>query len=183
MKKIFLLFLLLQLCKPIVALAQFNASQIKKDGVTVIGNAQNKLAVDTVTTIPTKDWVLNNTSGGGGGTWGSITGTLSNQTDLQSALNAKLSLSDTASMLSRYLLTNTASGIYATITNLGLKLAIADTASMLTNYLRKGTAAGLYQPIITTGTTSQYFRGDLSLATFPTAVSSFSNDAGYATAT
>lgn len=29
---------------------------------------------------------------GGGGTWGSITGTLSSQTDLQSALNAKLSL-------------------------------------------------------------------------------------------
>lgn len=28
--------------------------------------------------------------GGGGGTWGSITGTLSSQTDLQSALNAKL---------------------------------------------------------------------------------------------
>lgn len=27
--------------------------------------------------------------GGGGGTWGSITGTLSNQTDLQSALDAK----------------------------------------------------------------------------------------------
>ncbi len=32
-------------------------------------------------------------AGGGGGTWGSITGTLSNQTDLQNALNAKLSLS------------------------------------------------------------------------------------------
>ncbi|MBP6868953.1 MAG: helix-turn-helix domain-containing protein, partial [Candidatus Pacebacteria bacterium] len=30
--------------------------------------------------------------GGGGGTWGSITGTLSDQTDLQSALDAKLSL-------------------------------------------------------------------------------------------
>jgi hypothetical protein len=29
--------------------------------------------------------------GGGGGTWGSITGTLSNQTDLQTALNSKLS--------------------------------------------------------------------------------------------
>jgi len=28
-------------------------------------------------------------SGGGGGTWGSITGTLSNQTDLQTALNLK----------------------------------------------------------------------------------------------
>src|SRR5208282_4213885 len=31
-------------------------------------------------------------SGSGGGTWGSITGTLSNQTDLQTALNAKLNL-------------------------------------------------------------------------------------------
>ena len=47
----------------------------------------------------------------GGGTWGSITGTLSNQTDLQNALNAK-------------------------------------------------------QDTITTGTTAQYSRGDLSLATF-----------------
>ena len=63
---------------------------------------------------------------GGGGTWGSITGTLSSQTDLQSALNAK-------------------------------------------------------QNTITTGTTGQYFRGDLSLATFPTNVSTFSNDAGYLT--
>ena len=31
--------------------------------------------------------------GGGGGTWGEITGTLSNQTDLQNALNAKLGTS------------------------------------------------------------------------------------------
>jgi hypothetical protein len=31
----------------------------------------------------------------GGGTWGSITGTLSNQTDLQNALNLKLNVSDT----------------------------------------------------------------------------------------
>ena len=31
-------------------------------------------------------------TGGGGGTWGTITGTLSNQTDLQNALDAKLSL-------------------------------------------------------------------------------------------
>ncbi len=30
-------------------------------------------------------------TGGGGGTWGTITGTLSNQTDLQSALDAKVS--------------------------------------------------------------------------------------------
>jgi hypothetical protein len=34
-------------------------------------------------------------AGGGGGTWGSITGTLSNQTDLQAALNAKANTSHT----------------------------------------------------------------------------------------
>lgn len=33
--------------------------------------------------------------GGGGGTWGSITGTLSNQTDLQTALDAKAASSHT----------------------------------------------------------------------------------------
>lgn len=286
MKKIFLLFLLLQLCKPIVALAQFNASQIKKDGVTIKGNTSNQLMVDT-SNVATKLYVQNQVAGGGAA-WGGITGTLSNQTDLQSALNAKLSLSDTASMLTRYLrsnsatllyyplisnpssylvaadiagklnisdtaamlnrylLTNTASGIYATISNLALKVAYTDTSTMLTNYLRKGLAALTYEPIIsagttgqyyrgdkswqtlnsttvglgnvpnldatnpsntvqtssfrfvsdaekstwnakqaaiTTGTTLQYFRGDLSLATFPTNVSSFTNDAGYATAT
>lgn len=35
------------------------------------------------------------------------------------------------------------------------------------------------QNTITLGTTLQYFRGDLSLATFPTAVSTFTNDSGY----
>ena len=42
------------------------------------------------------------------------------------------------------------------------------------------TALG-YTPINPNGTTLQYFRGDGSLATFPTAVSAFSNDAGYLT--
>lgn len=35
------------------------------------------------------------------------------------------------------------------------------------------------QNAITTGTTAQYLRGDLSLATFPTAVSSFTNDSAF----
>lgn len=43
------------------------------------------------------------------------------------------------------------------------------------------TALNGKQNTITTGTTAQYFRGDLSLATFPTNVSTFSNDAGYIT--
>lgn len=58
--------------------------------------------------------------------WGDISGTLSNQTDLQSALNAK-------------------------------------------------------QGNITTGTNLQYFRGDLTLATFPTNLSAFTNGPGYIT--
>jgi hypothetical protein len=37
------------------------------------------------------------------------------------------------------------------------------------------------QNAIVTGSTAQYFRGDLSLATFPTALSSFTNDSGYLT--
>lgn len=39
-------------------------------------------------------------TGGGGGTWGSITGTLSDQTDLQTALNGKLSTSATTADIS-----------------------------------------------------------------------------------
>ena len=42
-------------------------------------------------------------SGGvGGGTWGSITGTLSNQTDLQNALNLKYDASNPAGYSSRW---------------------------------------------------------------------------------
>lgn len=37
------------------------------------------------------------------------------------------------------------------------------------------------QATLTTGTTTQYLRGDLSLAIFPTAISAFTNDAGYLT--
>lgn len=39
-------------------------------------------------------WDVLSSSGGGGGTWGSITGTLSNQTDLQSALDLKAPLAN-----------------------------------------------------------------------------------------
>lgn len=42
-------------------------------------------------------------AGGGSVAWGSITGTLSDQTDLQNALNAKVNISDTTTMLTNYL--------------------------------------------------------------------------------
>jgi len=51
-----------------------------------------------------------------------------------------------------------------------------DTASAL------NTRIAAKQNTITTGTTAQYFRGDLSLATFPTNNTSFTNGAGYTTA-
>jgi len=58
----------------------------------------------------------------GGTTWGSITGTLSNQTDLQSELNAKYDASNPAgyidsSALSPYLTSATAASTYYPLTN------------------------------------------------------------------
>ena len=49
------------------------------DNITITGNG-----------TPSDPLVAVGGGGGGGGTWGSIAGTLSNQTDLQTALNAKL---------------------------------------------------------------------------------------------
>lgn len=67
---------------------------------------------------------------GGGGTWGSITGTLSDQTDLQAALDAKLSTTTAASTY--YLQTNPAGYI---------------TSAALTPYLSTTTAAATYYPL------------------------------------
>lgn len=50
--------------------AQLNASQIKKDGVTIVANSLNQIVCDTVTTIATKFDVA---SGGGGGGSGTVT--------------------------------------------------------------------------------------------------------------
>lgn len=81
---------------------QIDASHIKNlpiGGIRGGSTARNLWQLNDVTlTDPTNDQVLKydstlkqwvNSAGGGGGTWGSITGTLSNQTDLQTALNAK----------------------------------------------------------------------------------------------
>lgn len=63
------------------------------------------------------------TGGGGSSSWGFITGTLSSQTDLQTALNLKLNILDTAAMLLGY-------------------LRLSDTAAMLNPYLRKADTTG-----------------------------------------
>jgi hypothetical protein len=53
-----------------------------------LGNPSTNGYVLSSTTGGVRSWIAPAT-GGGGGTWGSITGTLSSQTDLQSALNGK----------------------------------------------------------------------------------------------
>ncbi|MCF7843850.1 hypothetical protein K9M47_03055, partial [Candidatus Gracilibacteria bacterium] len=81
---------------------KIDASHIKNLPPTIIQGGNISKAVyqlsDVVLTNLTNDEVLKwdatnqvwiNGTGGGGGTWGSITGTLSDQTDLQSALDAK----------------------------------------------------------------------------------------------
>lgn len=64
-------------------------------------------------------------------------------------------------------------------TSIGVDSSAADSNVPNTRWVQY--ALSKYQTKITTGSTSQYIRGDGSLATFPTNVSSFANDAGYLT--
>ena len=77
-------------------------------------------------------WV--NGTDSAGVAWGSITGTLSNQTDLQSALDGKYSTSNpagyiTSSALSPYLTSATAASTYQTIAGMSSYLTTADAAT------------------------------------------------------
>lgn len=111
---------------------------------------------------------------GSGAAWGSITGTLSSQTDLQSALNLKYDASNPAgyidaSALAPYLTTTTAAATYYPLTNpsgyiSGITSGDVTTAlgytpydssnpagyidsSALTPYLTSSTAAATYYPL------------------------------------
>jgi len=112
----------------------------------------------------------------GGGTWGSITGTLSSQTDLQNALNAKLSTSAAASTY----LPLTGGTVTGGVSFDTASEIVFDAPTQFNNTNNFG--GGLMTPSIfftsdstsqTTawlgynGTTSQYIRGDGSLYTFP----------------
>lgn len=118
---------------------------------------------------------------GGGGTWGSITGTLSAQTDLNTALGLKAPrdtpvFTGQATIpdftLAGHTHLNTAGGgtldaaaIASGIFPIG---RIPTGTSGTTVALGNHTHTGVYQPVISLGSTSQYFRGDLSLGTFAT---------------
>jgi len=94
--------------------------------------------------------------GGGGGTWGSITGTLSDQTDLQGALDAKIDENAAITGATKTKISYDVKGLVTA----GADAAIVDITGLQTALDGK-----FDDP---TGSTSQYLRGDGSLATFPT---------------
>lgn len=73
----------------------------------VNGKTAKNLNFTNATISYTGDTANITTSGSGGGTWGSITGTLSDQTDLQTALDAKLDGNGTATYIPFYSDANT----------------------------------------------------------------------------
>lgn len=123
-------------------------------------------------------------SGGGAGVWGAITGTLSDQTDLQAALDAKMAKSANLSDLANVATARTNLGVYSTTqTDSAISSAISalintapttlDTLNELAAALGNDpnfattitTALGGKEPTIAAGTTSQYWRGDKSWQT------------------
>jgi len=106
---------------------------------------------------------------GGGGTWGTITGTLSAQTDLQAALDAKFD--DPTGTTAQYLRGDGSLATFPTIpsgtvTSVGLSMpsAFSVGSSPITS---SGTFA-----VNGAGTTLQYIDGTGALQTFPTIMQS-----------
>jgi hypothetical protein len=125
--------------------------------ITINGVAQDLTA--------NRSWTIS--TGVGSVAWGSITGTLSSQTDLQNALNGKASsththpISDVTNLQTALdgKAATTHSHVIADVTNLQTtlngKVNISDTATMLSPYLRSAAAAATYQPIGSYATTTQ----------------------------
>lgn len=110
--------------------------------------------------------------------WGNIQGTLANQTDLQTALNAKISgisWGQVTGTLSSQ--TDLQSALNAKISGVNW----GQVGGLLSNQTDLTSVLAGKQATITPGISSQYLRGDFSLATFPTNLSSFTNGPGYIT--
>lgn len=157
----------------IIHVRPFYGSNINNDeGVLISSPANGEVLMYNSTTGL---WYNGVVSGGGGSTtWGTITGTLSSQTDLQSALNLKYDASNPAgyidaAALAPYLTTTTAAATYYPLTNpsgyiSGITSGDVTTAlgytpynssnpagyidsSALTPYLTNSTAAATYYPL------------------------------------
>ncbi len=172
MKKLLLFLLLIPFLS--FSQTQFSAYQNKK-GATMVTHVDGlgkdttlKIDCDTVNRIATKYDISQLGSGSG-------TVTSLSAGNLSPLFTTSVANSTTTPALS-FSLTSVGTGnkIFASPDGSG---GAASFRALVSNDI----PALNYQSPITTGTTSQYFRGDLSLATFPTNVSSFANDAGYLT--
>jgi len=96
-------------------------------------------------------------------TWNAKEDALTFGLGLNRAVNTVIVDTADVSILSRQRAVKTYLGRYTTAVN---------------SFLLENHSAAYFQTAITTGTPTQYFKGDLSLGTFPTALSSFTNDLG-----
>lgn len=125
-----------------------------------VGGTTGQVLAKSSATDYALTWVT--PSSGGGAAWGSITGTLSSQTDLQTALNGKYSTSNpagyiTSSALSPYLLSSTASTTYAPIAAkvpTGGSTGQVLTKSSGTDYATSWTTPAVGDKYYTTSTTT-----------------------------
>lgn len=127
-------------------------------------------------------------------------GFLKNISGLLNQGTGGIKITGNGTLFSPYVVSDTSAGVIDSAVNPGLflhqnivgttKTLLADTsfATGFSGYYLRRIDSNLYvtptqlatkQGIITTGTTLQYFRGDLSLATFPTNLSAFTNGPGY----
>lgn len=128
-----------------------------------------------------------NAQGHAGVNWGQIQGTLSSQADLNSALAGKQATLTTGTT-SQYFKGNLSLGTFPTDLNSftngpGYLTAVnwGGIGGTLSNQSDLVSALALKQNSLTTGSTAQYFKGDLSLGTFPTNLNQFTNGPGYIT--
>jgi hypothetical protein len=111
--------------------------------------------------------------GGGGGTWGSITGTLSDQTDLQSALDAKEDTITATTSADYYRGDKT----FATLDKAAVGLSNVDNTSDADKPVSTATQTALdaKEPTITATTSADYYRGDKTFATLDKTAVGLSN--------
>ena len=112
-------------------------------------------------------------SGGGAGTWGTITGNLADQTDLLAALNAKES-SIASGSTTQYFRGDKS---WQTLDKASVGLSNVNNTSDLDKAISTATQTALNgkEPSIASGSTTQYFRGDKSWQTLDKASVGLSN--------
>lgn len=163
MKKIFVLLNVLVLCYLVQGQpGRWNRNSTPFEFVWQITDSMNRIPLDTLTNAADGSIAMKNHGlwfkdtiwkkvayltdvtggGGGGGIWGGITGTLSDQGDLQSALDLKLRIADTSGMLSPYArsIGNLSPLFTASIASHGISFSLSNASPY--TVLGRGTGTG-----------------------------------------